>query len=87
MQADAPAVPVHAKSHQVAGAHRGGGGDGLLLRYVADAGVAQACGLAEHRDVAGVESGQAENDFEEGGLAGAVGSEHGEVFARADVEG
>ena len=87
MQADAPAVPVHAKSHEVAGTHRGGGGNGLLLRYVADAGVAQACGFAKHGDFASVESGQAENDFEEGGLAGAVGAEHGKVFACADVEG
>ena len=80
-------MPVYAQSHEVAGAHRGGGGDGLLLRHVADAGVAQACGFAEHRNLAGVESGQAENDLQEGGLAGAVGSEHGEVLASADVEG
>ena len=73
---------VHTKPHEVAGTHRGGGGDGLLLRYVADAGVAQTCGFAEHGDVAGVESGQAENDFEEGGLAGTrLADEEHEFFA------
>ena len=42
--------------------------------------------LAENADLAGGGGEQAEEDLEEGGLAGAVGAEHGDELAAADGE-
>jgi len=79
-------VPVEAKADEITRPQRSAAVRQPLLWDVADKPVAAAHRTAEQLDRAAGERLSAEDSAEQAGLAGPVGSEHGDEFARTDLE-
>src|SRR5207247_8326121 len=80
------AVTVEPKPHEVAPAEREVPVEDPLLRDVADRRAAALRLASEHLGATRREPLQAEQNAQQGALAGAVGPEHGQEFIRADLE-
>ncbi|GAP57783.1 hypothetical protein AHiyo1_07060 [Arthrobacter sp. Hiyo1] len=78
-------MAVDAEGHEVPGAQGRIRSKGLLLRDIADFPAATFHGLSGHGHRPRVKLLQTEEDFEEAGLAAAVGAEHSEELTRLDV--
>ena len=85
-ESQARPVPVDPEGHQVAPAQRGAGGDQPLLRDVADPAITAGDRTTEQLDPAAGQRLQPEDGLEQGGLARAVGAEHGQELAGTHVE-
>jgi len=85
-QADAQPMPVEAQPDEIAPARRQVRVQCLLLRQVADTGVAAPRRASGDADLAGRERQQAEHYPHQGGLARTVRAEYRDELARRDVQ-